>query len=103
MTAGKPLRTSYSRSRRPLDGLAGRSWRNLYRDEGISGTKGRDKRPGLDALLKGLCPTEVRHRGGTIGVPVGPIAAKPDPVARRATGAEIQSKADMRTILIGCP
>ena len=25
----------------------------IYRDEGISGTKGRDKRPGLDALLKG--------------------------------------------------
>ena len=23
----------------------------IYRDEGISGTKGRDKRPGLDALL----------------------------------------------------
>ena len=26
----------------------------IYRDEGISGSKGRDKRPGLDALLKGL-------------------------------------------------
>ena len=25
----------------------------IYRDEGISGTKGRDRRPGLDALLKG--------------------------------------------------
>jgi hypothetical protein len=26
----------------------------IYRDEGISGTRGRDKRPGLDALLKGV-------------------------------------------------
>ena len=43
--------------RRPLDGLAGRSWRS-YRDEGISGTKGRDKRPGLDALLKGVARRE---------------------------------------------
>ena len=25
----------------------------VFRDEGISGTKRRDKRPGLDALLKG--------------------------------------------------
>ena len=28
------------------------------RDEGISGTKGRDKRPGLDALLKGVARRE---------------------------------------------
>ena len=26
----------------------------VFRDEGISGTRGRDKRPGLDALLKGV-------------------------------------------------
>ena len=26
----------------------------IYRDEGISGARGRDKRPGLDALLKGV-------------------------------------------------
>jgi DNA invertase Pin-like site-specific DNA recombinase len=55
--AGRLLRTSYSRSRRPLGGLAGRSWR-IYRDEGISGTRGRDKRPGLDALLKGVARRE---------------------------------------------
>ena len=30
----------------------------IYRDEGISGTKGRDKRPGLDALLKGVARRE---------------------------------------------
>ena len=51
MIAVRPLRTSYSRSRRPLDGSAGR-------DEGISGTKERDKRPGLDALLKGVARRE---------------------------------------------
>ena len=31
----------------------------VFRDEGISGgTKGRDKRPGLDALLKGVARRE---------------------------------------------
>ena len=41
----------------PLQEAAGRlGWTVLaiYRDEGISGTRGRDKRPGLDALLKGV-------------------------------------------------
>ena len=40
----------------PLQEAAGRlSWTvvAIYRDGGVSGTKGRDKRPGLDALLKG--------------------------------------------------
>ena len=50
-------RTSYSRSRRLLAGLAGQSWR-IYRDEGVSGARGRDKRPGLDALLKGVSRKE---------------------------------------------
>ena len=49
MIAVRPSRTSYSRSRRLLDGLAGRG--GVFRDEGISGTKGRDKRPGLDVEL----------------------------------------------------
>jgi DNA invertase Pin-like site-specific DNA recombinase len=30
----------------------------IYRDEGISGARGRDKRPGLDALLKGVARRE---------------------------------------------
>jgi DNA invertase Pin-like site-specific DNA recombinase len=55
--AVRPLRTSYSRSRRRLDGLAG-SWWPVFRDEGISGTRGRDKRPGLDDLLKGVARRE---------------------------------------------
>ncbi len=37
-------------------GLDGRG--EIYRDEGISGTRGRDKRPGLDALLKGVARRE---------------------------------------------
>ncbi len=31
---------------------------SVYTDEGISGTKGRDERPGLDALLKGVARKE---------------------------------------------
>jgi hypothetical protein len=49
---GRPLRTSYSRFTRPPDGLAGRVVA-IYRNEGISDTRGCDKRPGLDSLLKG--------------------------------------------------
>lgn len=30
----------------------------IHRDDGISGAKGRDKRPGLDALLKGVTRRE---------------------------------------------
>src|ERR1700749_3884849 len=30
----------------------------VFHDEGISGTKGRDRRPGLDALLKGVARRE---------------------------------------------
>jgi hypothetical protein len=41
----------------PLQDAAGRlGWSivGVFRDEGISGTRGRDKRTGLDALLKGV-------------------------------------------------
>jgi DNA invertase Pin-like site-specific DNA recombinase len=31
---------------------------SIYQDEGISGCKGRDRRPGLDALLKGVARRE---------------------------------------------
>ena len=46
---------------RPLQEAAGRlGWIvvAVFRDEGISGTRGRDKRPGLDALLKGVARRE---------------------------------------------
>jgi DNA invertase Pin-like site-specific DNA recombinase len=45
----------------PLQEAAGRlGWTvvAIYRDEGISGARGRDKRPGLDALLKGVARRE---------------------------------------------
>ena len=45
----------------PLQEAAGRlGWTvvAIYRDEGISGSKGRHKRPGLDALLKGVARRE---------------------------------------------
>jgi DNA invertase Pin-like site-specific DNA recombinase len=43
--------------RRELEGVAARSgWQivKIYQDAGISGAKGRDKRPGLDAMLKAV-------------------------------------------------
>src|SRR4249919_1678633 len=45
----------------PLQEAAGRlGWSivSIYRDEGISGSQGRAKRPGLDALLKGVARRE---------------------------------------------
>jgi len=43
--------------RRELEMVAARSgWQvvHVYKDEGISGAKGRDKRPGLDAMMKAV-------------------------------------------------
>jgi DNA invertase Pin-like site-specific DNA recombinase len=45
----------------PLREAAGRlGWSivSVFKDEGISGSKGRQKRPGLDALLKGVARRE---------------------------------------------
>ena len=47
--------------RRELEAVAKRhGWRVVatYADEGISGTKGRDKRPGLDRLCRGIARRE---------------------------------------------
>src|SRR6195256_3246996 len=60
------LRVSTSRQdtenqRRELEAVAARSgWRvvKIYEDNGISGAKGRDKRPGLDAMLKAVTAKE---------------------------------------------
>jgi hypothetical protein len=49
--AVRPSSTSCSRSRRPLDGLGG-AFVAVFRHECIGDTRGRDKRPGLYALLK---------------------------------------------------
>ena len=48
----------------PLQEAAGRlGWTvvAIYRDEGISGAHGRARRPGLDALLKGVARREFEH------------------------------------------
>ena len=46
----------------------------IFKDEGISGSLGRQKRPGLDDLLKGCCSARLRHRGRMVGVSVGSFA-----------------------------
>src|SRR5450759_612368 len=46
-----------SNQRRELEAVAARSgWQivKVYEDAGISGAKGRDKRPGLDAMMKAV-------------------------------------------------
>lgn len=60
--------------RRELGAVAARSgWHvvKVYEDAGISGAKGRDKRPGLDAMLKAVNAREqrVRHGRGVVGGP----------------------------------
>jgi hypothetical protein len=55
--AGQHRRSRADRQLQPLQEAAERlGWSivGVYRDEGISGARGRDKRPGLDALLKGV-------------------------------------------------
>jgi len=44
---------------RPVADQAGHSEIKVFLDEGISGAKGRDKRPGLDALLKAATRKEI--------------------------------------------
>ena len=57
LIAARRWRTNFSRSRRPLGGLAG-PWWPYFRDEVSGGSRGRHKRPGLDALLKGVARRE---------------------------------------------
>ena len=50
--------------RRELKAVAERSgWQvvKVYEDAGISGAKGRDQRPGLDAMMKAVNAERVRH------------------------------------------
>lgn len=51
------LKQDTDNQRRELEAVAARSgWQivKIYEDAGISGAKGRDKRPGLDALMKAV-------------------------------------------------
>jgi len=56
--------------RRELEAVAERSgWKvvKVYEDAGISGAKGRDQRPGLDAMMKAVNAKGVRHGGVLVG------------------------------------
>ena len=66
-TLGSALTTRQSRPICELTQVAERrGWTvvETYRDAGISDAKGRDRRPGLDAVLKNAQPAEVRYRHG---------------------------------------
>ena len=39
----------------------------VYKDHGISGAKGRDKRPALRCALPGCRPAQVRYGDGLVG------------------------------------
>ena len=61
--------------RRELEEVATRhGWRvvEFFEDAVISGAKGRDKRPGLDRLLKAVAPRR-RHGRGLVGRSPGPL------------------------------
>jgi DNA invertase Pin-like site-specific DNA recombinase len=56
--------------RRELEAVARRSgWEvvKVYEDAGISGAKGRDKRPGLDAMMKGGERERIPDGGRLVG------------------------------------
>ena len=72
---------------RALREVAARSGHEIvavYRDEGISGSKGRDKRPGFDAMHKDASPPQVRYRHGVVGRSARPIPARPSRLPLRA-------------------
>ena len=52
-------------------------WSPSIKDQGISGAKGRDERPGLDKLLQAVARQGVRHGRSLERRPVGPIADGP--------------------------
>ena len=47
----------------------------VYRDHGISGAKGRDKRPELDRLLKAIVLGKIDIVAAWVGRPAWPIVA----------------------------
>jgi DNA invertase Pin-like site-specific DNA recombinase len=53
----KHVETASDNQRQELEAVAERSrWKvvQVYQDAGISGAKGRDQRPGLDAMMKAV-------------------------------------------------
>ena len=61
----------------------------VYRDQGISGAKGRDKRPGLDRLLQAVARRDIDMIAAWSVRPPGPIA---DGSAGGAAGAACQGR-----------
>ena len=57
---------------------AGHSVVKVYEDAGISGSKGRDKRPGFDALLNDAVRREFDIVAVWSSDRLGPLAAAPD-------------------------
>src|SRR5450432_4074608 len=73
--------------RRELDAVAERSgWKvvKVYEDAGISGAKGRDQRPGLDAMMKGGERQGVRHGRVLVSRSARSIAHRPAQYPPRA-------------------
>src|SRR5262250_289927 len=61
----------------------------VYSDAGISGAKGRNRRPGLDSMLQGRQQAEIRYRHGLGDSSPGPLVDRPtrhDPAPRRLRG-----------------
>jgi hypothetical protein len=65
---------------------------DFYEDAGISGSNGRDKRPGLDRLLNDATELERRilrlYRGGMGMVKIGRTLGVGTSVVQRVVGAE---------------
>jgi hypothetical protein len=57
----------------------------IYEDAGISGGKGREKRPAFDCMLKGGGAPRVRCNHGVVGRPARALAAGPDGVFFRTS------------------
>ena len=82
-------RQTVENQQRELEAVAERSgWEIVatYADK-ISGAKGRDKRPGLEAMMKAATRREFDCRG-VVGRPARPEPAAPGPAVRRLSGPE---------------
>ena len=79
---------SVENQRRELEAVAAhRGWDVVatYQDAGISGAKGRDKRPGFDRLLKDATRRQFDLIARLVGRSVGPVATGPCCLTRRTS------------------
>ena len=63
----------------------------IFKDEGISGAKGRDRRPGLDRLLKAVTRREVDLVAAWSVDRLGPLPSRFDRRSRRASRQGLRS------------